>query len=47
MVHGTHNAIHDDRNESIIIYINGAFHVRNEAKISELIEHQKMKYKLH
>ena len=34
MVHGTHNAIHDDRNESIIIYINGAFHVRNEAKIS-------------
>ncbi len=34
MVHGTHNAIHDDRNESIIIYINGAFHARNEAKIS-------------
>ena len=34
MVHGTHNAIQDDRNESIIIYINGAFHVRNEAKIS-------------
>ena len=34
MVHGTHNAIHDDRNESIIIYINGAFNVRNEAKIS-------------
>ena len=34
MVHGTHNAIHDDRNESIIIYINGAFHVRSEAKIS-------------
>jgi len=34
MVHGTHNAIHDDRNESIIIYINGVFHVRNEAKIS-------------
>ena len=34
MVHGTHNALHDDRNESIIIYINGAFHVRNEAKIS-------------
>ena len=34
MVHGTHNAIQDDRNESIVIYINGAFHVRNEAKIS-------------
>ena len=34
MVHGTHNAIQDDRNESIVIYINGAFHLRNEAKIS-------------
>ena len=34
MVHGTHNAIHDERNESIFIYINGNFHVRNEAKIS-------------
>ena len=34
MVHGTHNAIHDERNESIFIYINGSFHVRNEAKIS-------------
>jgi len=34
MVHGTHNAIHDERNESIFIYINGSFHVRSEAKIS-------------
>ena len=34
MVHGTHNAKHDDRNEHIYIYVNGSFFKRNEAKIS-------------
>lgn len=34
MVHGTHNAIEDDRNKDIKIYINGAFFSRNDAKIS-------------
>ena len=34
MVHGTHNAEHDDRNKHIYIYINGSFFPRNEAKIS-------------
>ena len=34
MVHGTHNAIDDDRNNSIKIYINGNLFSRSEAKIS-------------
>ena len=34
MVHGTHNAKHDDRNKNIYIYVNGSFFIRNEAKIS-------------
>ncbi len=34
MIHGTHNAEHDERNESILIYVNGELFPRNEAKIS-------------
>lgn len=34
MVHGTHNAVADDRNKDIKIYINGEFHKREDAKIS-------------
>jgi len=34
MVHGTHNAIDDPRNENVLIYINGELFPRNEAKIS-------------
>ena len=33
-VHGTHNAVQDDRNEKILIYVNGELFPRNEAKIS-------------
>lgn len=33
-IHGTHNAINDDRNESIKIFINGSLFPRNDAKIS-------------
>ena len=34
MPHGTHNAIHDARNEHILISINGELFARNEAKLS-------------
>lgn len=34
MVHGTHNAEADDRNQDIVIYVNGELFPRNEAKIS-------------
>ncbi len=34
MVHGTHNAIHDSRNDNVKVYINGEFFPRDEAKIS-------------
>ena len=34
MVHGTHNAIQDDRNNHIKIYVNGEFFNRKDAKIS-------------
>ena len=34
MVHGTHNAVHDARNDEVLIYVNGEFFPRNEAKIS-------------
>ncbi len=34
MVHGTHNALSDERNNSIKIYINGEFFNREDAKIS-------------
>ena len=34
MLHGTHNAIEDPRNEEIFISINGEFFKRNKAKIS-------------
>ncbi len=33
-VHGTHNAIHDKRNDEVLIYVNGELFPRNEAKIS-------------
>ena len=33
-VHGTHNAIHDERNDNVLIYVNGELVPRNEAKIS-------------
>ena len=34
MIHGTHNAVHDVRNENVKIYVNGELFPRNEAKIS-------------
>lgn len=34
MIHGTHNAVPDARNENVLIYINGELFPRNEAKIS-------------
>lgn len=34
MIHGTHNALSDSRNESVLIYINGKLLPREEAKIS-------------
>lgn len=34
MVHGTHNAVDDPRNKSILIYVNGELLPREEAKIS-------------
>jgi branched-chain amino acid aminotransferase len=34
MTHGTHNALPDQRNESILIYVNGTLYPRDEAKIS-------------
>jgi len=34
MIHGTHNAVHDARNENVLIYVNGELFPRNEAKIS-------------
>ncbi|MEM7161819.1 MAG: aminotransferase class IV [Bacteroidota bacterium] len=33
-VHGTHNAEVDSRNDDILIYVNGDYYKRNEAKIS-------------
>jgi len=34
MVHGTHNAIPDERNKEVLIYVNGEFFKREDAKIS-------------
>lgn len=34
MTHGTHNAIQDDRNNAIVIYVNGELLPRKDAKIS-------------
>lgn len=34
MIHGTHNAVHDSRNDDVLIYVNGELFPRNEAKIS-------------
>lgn len=34
MVHGTHNALPDPRNEHVLIYVNGELFPRREAKIS-------------
>ncbi|MCG8420699.1 MAG: aminotransferase class IV [Proteobacteria bacterium] len=34
MVHGTHNAVADDRNDDVLIYVNGELLPRNDAKIS-------------
>ncbi|TVQ03039.1 MAG: aminotransferase class IV [Balneolaceae bacterium] len=34
LLHGTHNALDDSRNESIVVYINGELKHRTEAKIS-------------
>ena len=33
MALGTHGSIEDDRNESVLIYVNGELVPRNEAKI--------------
>ncbi|NUM49054.1 MAG: aminotransferase class IV [Anaerolineales bacterium] len=33
-VHGTHNAVEDDRNEKVLIYVNGDLVPRHDAKIS-------------
>ena len=33
-VHGTHNAVEDDRNANVLIYVNGELFPRDEAKIS-------------
>ena len=33
-VHGTHNAVEDDRNDNVLIYVNGELFPRNDAKIS-------------
>jgi branched-chain amino acid aminotransferase len=33
-VHGTHNAVHDERNDDVLIYVNGELAPRHEAKIS-------------
>ena len=33
-VHGTHNAVQDDRNDRVLIYVNGELFPRDEAKIS-------------
>lgn len=33
-VHGTHNAVEDDRNRNVLIYVNGEMFPRDEAKIS-------------
>lgn len=33
-VHGTHNALPDERNKDVLIYVNGELHPRAEAKIS-------------
>ena len=34
MIHGTHNAVDDPRNETVLIYVNGELFPRHEAKIS-------------
>lgn len=34
MVHGTHNALPDDRNKDVLIYVNGELLPRSQAKIS-------------
>ena len=34
MIHGTHNAIDDPRNDNVLIYINGELLLRKDAKIS-------------
>lgn len=34
MPHGTHNALPDERNADVLIYINGEFYPRDEAKLS-------------
>jgi branched-chain amino acid aminotransferase len=34
MVHGTHNAVADERNDNILIYVNGDLVLRNDASIS-------------
>lgn len=33
-VHGTHNAVQDDRNDNVLIYVNGELFPRDQAKIS-------------
>ena len=33
-VHGTHNALPDERNKDVLIYVNGELYPRSEAKIS-------------
>jgi branched-chain amino acid aminotransferase len=34
LARGTHEALPDERNESVLVYVNGRFYRREEAKIS-------------
>ncbi len=34
MTRGTHEAVPDERNRDVLVYINGEFHPRDEAKVS-------------
>ena len=34
MIHGTHNAVDDPRNEEVLVYVNGELLPRQDAKIS-------------
>ena len=34
VVYGTHNAVHDNHNDTVLIYVNGELFPRSEAKIS-------------
>ena len=34
MARGTHEALPDERNEAVLVYVNGRFYPRDEAKVS-------------